>query len=95
MKYSSAHRTGRLCSNFFCSSYWETGSAFYFDHIQTFYRSEESFEHHFSTMPWLAFPFDHEKLNLLTRMYGVNGIKTVSLLIVYTCVYRSFLMLVN
>uniref|UniRef100_A0A0N5APZ5 Thioredoxin-like_fold domain-containing protein n=1 Tax=Syphacia muris TaxID=451379 RepID=A0A0N5APZ5_9BILA len=37
-------------------------------------RSEESFQHHFSTMPWLAFPFDHEKLNLLSRIYNVNGI---------------------
>uniref|UniRef100_A0A158PP93 Nucleoredoxin (inferred by orthology to a human protein) n=1 Tax=Anisakis simplex TaxID=6269 RepID=A0A158PP93_ANISI len=37
-------------------------------------RSEESFEQHFSTMPWLAFPFDHHKLTLFTRLYNVNGI---------------------
>ncbi|VDM51348.1 unnamed protein product, partial [Toxocara canis] len=37
-------------------------------------RSQESFERHFSTMPWLAFPFDHDKLTLFTRLYYVNGI---------------------
>uniref|UniRef100_A0A914ZP21 Thioredoxin-like fold domain-containing protein n=1 Tax=Parascaris univalens TaxID=6257 RepID=A0A914ZP21_PARUN len=37
-------------------------------------RSQESFEQHFSTMPWLAFPFDHDKLTLFTRLYNVNGI---------------------
>ncbi|VDD94931.1 unnamed protein product [Enterobius vermicularis] len=56
--YKSLRDSGVSFEIFFCSSD----------------RSEESFEHHFSTMPWLAFPFDHEKLNLLTRMYGVNGI---------------------
>uniref|UniRef100_A0A914RKL1 Thioredoxin-like fold domain-containing protein n=1 Tax=Parascaris equorum TaxID=6256 RepID=A0A914RKL1_PAREQ len=25
-------------------------------------------------MPWLAFPFDHDKLTLFTRLYNVNGI---------------------
>ncbi|KAI1729093.1 thioredoxin-like domain-containing protein [Ditylenchus destructor] len=39
-------------------------------------RSEESFKEHFATMPWLAFPFDGEILNRLTRTYDVNGIPT-------------------
>lgn len=56
--YNNLKASGLSFEIFFCSSD----------------RSEESFEHHFSTMPWLAFPFDHEKLNMLTRLYNVNGI---------------------
>ena len=56
--YKSLKEAGVSFEIFFCSSD----------------RSEESFENHFATMPWLAFPFDHEKLNLLARIYNVNGI---------------------
>lgn len=56
--YNNLRASGVSFEIFFCSSD----------------RSEDSFEHHFSTMPWLAFPFDHEKLNLLARIYNVNGI---------------------
>ncbi|EJD73752.1 hypothetical protein LOAG_18844 [Loa loa] len=43
-------------------------------------RSQESFEHHFSTMPWLAFPYDPQKTTQLTRLYSVNGIPAFLLL---------------
>ncbi|MFH4978394.1 hypothetical protein AB6A40_005103 [Gnathostoma spinigerum] len=37
-------------------------------------RSKESFEQHFSTMPWIALPFDQQKLSSFTRYYCINGI---------------------
>jgi thiol-disulfide isomerase/thioredoxin len=39
-------------------------------------RTMASFEDHFSSMPWFAFPFDNEILTTLTRAYNVNGIPT-------------------
>lgn len=37
-------------------------------------RTEESFNEHFLTMPWLSFPFDNVKLSQLTRAFDVNGV---------------------
>ncbi|VDK78903.1 unnamed protein product [Onchocerca ochengi] len=62
--YGSLKNTGIPFEIFFCSSD----------------RSQESFEHHFSTMPWLAFPYDPQKTTQLTRLYSVNGIPAFLLL---------------
>uniref|UniRef100_A0A914BWY4 Thioredoxin domain-containing protein n=1 Tax=Acrobeloides nanus TaxID=290746 RepID=A0A914BWY4_9BILA len=43
-------------------------------------RSEASFEEHFLSMPWLAFPFTSSYLHDLARIYDVNGIPSVILL---------------
>uniref|UniRef100_A0A915Q056 Thioredoxin domain-containing protein n=1 Tax=Setaria digitata TaxID=48799 RepID=A0A915Q056_9BILA len=56
--YESLKNAGVPFEIFFCSSD----------------RSQESFEHHFLTMPWLAFPYDPQKTTQLTRLYSVNGI---------------------
>uniref|UniRef100_A0A1I7Y143 Thioredoxin-like_fold domain-containing protein n=1 Tax=Steinernema glaseri TaxID=37863 RepID=A0A1I7Y143_9BILA len=37
-------------------------------------RSQESFEQHLHSMPWLSFPFDSQKLSMLSRLYGISGI---------------------
>lgn len=37
-------------------------------------RSKSSFEEHFSTLPWLAFPYNDKRLHDLTRLYDINGI---------------------
>ncbi|KAH7731589.1 NXN protein [Aphelenchoides avenae] len=39
-------------------------------------RTQESFQEHFSSMPWLAFPFDQDVQNTLTRAYNISGIPT-------------------
>ncbi|KAK6100963.1 Thioredoxin-like family protein [Brugia pahangi] len=62
--YESLKNAGIPFEIFFCSSD----------------RSQESFEHHFSTMPWLAFPYDPQKATQLTRLYSVNGIPAFLLL---------------
>ncbi|KAL4001912.1 Thioredoxin-like family protein [Acanthocheilonema viteae] len=62
--YQSLKNAGIPFEIFFCSSD----------------RSQESFEHHFSTMPWLAFPYDPQKTTQLTRLYSVNGIPAFLLL---------------
>ncbi|KAM3724149.1 Nucleoredoxin [Dirofilaria immitis] len=62
--YESLKNAGIPFEIFFCSSD----------------RSRESFEHHFSTMPWLAFPYDPQKTTQLTRLYSVNGIPAFLLL---------------
>uniref|UniRef100_A0A0R3S4Z8 Thioredoxin-like_fold domain-containing protein n=1 Tax=Elaeophora elaphi TaxID=1147741 RepID=A0A0R3S4Z8_9BILA len=62
--YESLKNAGIPFEIFFCSSD----------------RSQESFEYHFSTMPWLAFPYDPQKTTQLTRLYSVNGIPAFLLL---------------
>ncbi|VDN50459.1 unnamed protein product [Dracunculus medinensis] len=66
---------------FFCSfdrqKYFKTSVDF---------RSRESFDQHFSTMPWLAFDFNPSKLTLFTRLYNVNGIPALLILDEKNCV---------
>ncbi|VDK88623.1 unnamed protein product [Litomosoides sigmodontis] len=62
--YESLKNAGIPFEIFFCSSD----------------RSKESFEQHFSTMPWLAFPYDPQRTTQLTRLYSVNGIPAFLLL---------------
>jgi nucleoredoxin len=35
-------------------------------------RSEESFREHFSTMPWLSFPYGNQKA--LSKAYDIHGL---------------------
>lgn len=43
-------------------------------------RSAESFKQHFSQMPWLAFPFGDERIDMITKLFDVNGIPALFIL---------------
>ncbi|VDN08176.1 unnamed protein product [Thelazia callipaeda] len=62
--YESLKNAGVPFEIFFCSSD----------------RSQESFEQHFLTMPWLAFPYDQQKTIQLTRLYSLSGIPALLIL---------------
>lgn len=40
-------------------------------------RTKASFEEYFSTMPWLAFPYNDHRMNDLIRVFDVNGMSFV------------------
>ncbi|XP_041349713.1 nucleoredoxin-like [Gigantopelta aegis] len=40
-------------------------------------RSKESFLQYYSSMPWLALPFDDARTRSLTRQFGIDGIPTL------------------